>query len=167
MIPDEDDLSLSYALCLAHDFDTFHKLDVDIVTDTEAGRLLDEGSLGPSNVVVFDGPKKTSLGRRLLGGSGHSPLPSRAYRSEVKSNGNLLVPNGVDMELRVRTGAIFLYKHPTNPDGVTLFLRADDEVGMENILRLFPIRTGVFGPDWMVISPDTAMFGAAGVTGAG
>jgi hypothetical protein len=64
-------------------------------------------------------------------------------------------------------GAIFLHKHPAHPDAVTLFLRADDEIGMENALRLFPIRTGVFGPDWMVISPETATFGEAGVTGAG
>jgi hypothetical protein len=33
--------------------------------------------------------------------------------------------------------------------------------------QLFPICTGVFGPDWMVISPEMAMLGAAGVTGAG
>ena len=91
MIPDEDYLSLSYALRLAHDLDTFHKLDVEILTDSEAGRLLEDGSLGPSNVVIFDGPKKTSLGRRILGGSKHLPLPTSVFRSEVKSNGNPLV----------------------------------------------------------------------------
>ena len=48
-----------------------------------------------------------------------------------------------------------------------IFLQAEDEACMENVLRLFPIRTGVFGPDWMVISPEMAIFGAAGVTGAG
>ena len=63
-------------------------------------------------------------------------------------------------------GAIFLYQHPTHPHASTLFLRADDETGMENVLRLFPTRTGVFGPDWMVVSPETATLGAAGVTGA-
>ncbi|KAF9792100.1 hypothetical protein BJ322DRAFT_1027120 [Thelephora terrestris] len=150
VVPDEDDLSLSHALRLAHDLDVYHKLDVDILTDTEAGGLLDGESLGPSNVVIFDGPKKTSFGRRILGNSKHSPLPSHAYRSGAKSN-----------------GSIFLYKHPTHPEAVSLFLRADDEIGMENVLRLFPMRTGVFGPDWMVVSPDVAMFGAAGVTGAG
>lgn len=94
MISDEDDLSLSYALRLAHDLDTFHKLDVEILTDTEAGRLLEGGSLGQSNVVIFDGPKKTSLARRLLGGSDHSHLPAGVHRSEVKSNGNPLVLKG-------------------------------------------------------------------------
>jgi hypothetical protein len=167
VIPDEDDLSLSYALRLAHDLDTFHKLDVEILTDTEAGGLLEGGSLGPSNVVIFDGPKKTSLGRRLLGDSKHPPLPTRVYRSDAKSNGNPLVLKAIGLRLRSCIGAIFIYKHPTHPNAMTLFLRAGDEACMENILRLFPIRTGVFGPDWMVISSDTTTLGAAGVTGAG
>ena len=86
VIPD-DDLSLSYALRLAHDLDTFHKLDVEILTDTEANGLLDDGSLGPLNIVVFDGVKKTSFGRQLLGGFKHPLLPPRAYRSGGISNG--------------------------------------------------------------------------------
>ena len=87
MIPDGDGLSLSYALRLAHDLDTFHKLDVEILTDAEASGLLEDGSLGSSNIVIFDGPKKTSFGRRLLGGSKHPLLPPRVYRSEVRGNG--------------------------------------------------------------------------------
>lgn len=87
VIPDEDDLSLSYALRLAHDLDIFHKLDAEILTDTEASGLLEDGSLGSSNIVVFDGAKKTSFGRRLLGGSRHPLLPPRVYRSEIRSSG--------------------------------------------------------------------------------
>lgn len=87
VIPDDDDQSLSYALRLAQDLDVFHKLDVEILTDTDANGLLEGGSLGSSNIVIFDGPKKTSLGRRLLGGPKYSPLPTRAYRNGVKSNG--------------------------------------------------------------------------------
>ena len=91
VIPDEDDLSLSYALRLAHDLDTYHKLDVGILTDTEASGLLEDGSLGPSNVVIFDGPKKTSFGQKLLGGSEHTPLSSRVYNNGGESNGTVLV----------------------------------------------------------------------------
>ena len=87
VIPDEDDLSLSYALRLAHDLDTFHKLDVDILTDAEASNLLESKSLGPSNIVVFDGPKKTSFGRRLLEGSKLPLFPLRVHRGGAKSKG--------------------------------------------------------------------------------
>lgn len=87
MIPDEDDLSLSYALRLAHDLDTFHKLDAEVLTDAEVSGLLESESLGPSNIVILDGPKKTSFGRRLLEGTNHPLFPPRVYRSRVKSNG--------------------------------------------------------------------------------
>ena len=87
MIPDEDDLSLSYALRLVHDLDTFHKLDAEILTDTEASGILESDSLGPSNIVILDGPKKTSFGRRLLKRPNHPLFPPRVYGSRVKSNG--------------------------------------------------------------------------------
>jgi len=87
VIPDEDDMSLSYALRLAHDLDTFHKLDAEVLTDAEAGDLLERGSLGPSNIVILDGPNKTSFGRRLLKGPNHPLFPPRVYRSRAKSNG--------------------------------------------------------------------------------
>lgn len=65
------------------------------------------------------------------------------------------------------TGVIFLHKHPIRSDAVTVFLQADNETYMEDVLRMFPIRTGVFGPDWMVVGSETVTLGAAGVTGAG
>ena len=166
VIPDEDDLALSYALRLAHDLDTFHKLDAEVLTDAEACGLLESESLGSSNMVILDGPKKTSFGRRLLKGPNHPLFPPRVCRSRVKSNGTGLL-GSTDRRLISTTAAIFLHRHPTHPDAATLFLRADDEIGMENVLRLFPIRTGVFGPDWMVVGSETAMLGAAGITGAG
>ena len=89
MIPDEDEISLSYALRLAHDLDTFHKLDVEILADSEAVGLLDRGLLGASNIVIFDGPTKTTMGERLLGGPERTPLPARAYRRGSKSNGTV------------------------------------------------------------------------------
>jgi hypothetical protein len=42
-----------------------------------------------------------------------------------------------------------------------------DDSGLEKVLRLFPIRTGVTVPDWVVIGPQADAMGAAGVVGAG
>ena len=80
-------MSLSYALRLAHDLDTFHKLDVEILTDTEANGFLEDGSLGPSNIVIFDGTKKTSFGRQFLGNAQHPLVPLRAYGGGNRGNG--------------------------------------------------------------------------------
>jgi hypothetical protein len=38
---------------------------------------------------------------------------------------------------------------------------------MESVLRLFPIRTGVAVPDWVVVGHSSQAVGAAGVKGAG
>lgn len=49
-----------------------------------------------------------------------------------------------------------------------LFISATDTYGIEQAARLFPFRTGVAIPDWLVIDSGRAEnFGAAGVLGAG
>jgi len=48
-----------------------------------------------------------------------------------------------------------------------LFMLANNASGMERLARLFPIRTGVSLPDWLVVTENTDIFGAAGLRGAG
>jgi hypothetical protein len=62
---------------------------------------------------------------------------------------------------------MFLHPHPTNSLGNVLFLRAEDEDDMETVLRLFPMRTGLATPDFLIVSRDAKLLGAAGVKGAG
>lgn len=42
-----------------------------------------------------------------------------------------------------------------------------DVSGLERAGRLFPFRTGVAAPDWVVLSERTDLIGAAGVDAAG
>jgi hypothetical protein len=39
--------------------------------------------------------------------------------------------------------------------------------GYERILRAFPLRTGVPGPEWMIIGPESDTRGFGGVVAAG
>jgi hypothetical protein len=48
-----------------------------------------------------------------------------------------------------------------------LFILATDSSGLERATRLFPIRTGITVPDWLVIGTYANNVGAAGVIGAG
>jgi hypothetical protein len=48
-----------------------------------------------------------------------------------------------------------------------LFLLATDTAGLEKAARLFPIRTGVAVPDWLIIDRGADRVGAAGVVGGG
>ena len=48
-----------------------------------------------------------------------------------------------------------------------LFMISSDIPGLERLARLFPIRTGVAAPSWMVLNDDCERIGAAGISGAG
>lgn len=66
-----------------------------------------------------------------------------------------------------RLAILFLQPHPTNAAATSLFLQYTDLDGLERAVRLFPIRTGVLSPDWIVVNGRADKFGAAGVEGAG
>ena len=48
-----------------------------------------------------------------------------------------------------------------------LFMISSDVSGLERLARLFPIRTGITVPSWLVLSGDSDHIGAAGISGAG
>ena len=48
-----------------------------------------------------------------------------------------------------------------------LFMLGTDMESLERVGRLFPLRTGVPGPDWIMISEEADRIGLAGVVGAG
>ena len=51
--------------------------------------------------------------------------------------------------------------------GLLLFILSSSSAGLERAIRLFPIRTGVPVPDWILIGRDADTLGAAGVQAAG
>ena len=48
-----------------------------------------------------------------------------------------------------------------------VFIIHNDKDGLERASRLFPIRTGVAVPDWIIVGDKMDNFGAGGVKGAG
>jgi len=62
---------------------------------------------------------------------------------------------------------MFLHPHPTLIDSLMLFILYNDDPALERAVRLFPFRTGVAVPDWVVVGPMMDTLGAAGIEGAG
>ena len=156
MIPDKSALStLSVAKRLAHDLDVYHKLDAEVIYASEASERLQRASLGQGNVVVLGGSDNT-FGRALL----HGDKTAFSF-SEGKLSLNGRVIGGEEF------AALFLHPHPENPSGLVLFMYADTQVSLERAARLFPIRTGVAVPDWIVVGNAADAIGSAGVLGAG
>jgi hypothetical protein len=65
------------------------------------------------------------------------------------------------------TGTMFTHPHESSPSSTMLFMIAHDQSGLERIVRLFPIRTGMALADWLVIGKRADEQGAAGIKKAG
>jgi len=62
---------------------------------------------------------------------------------------------------------IITHPHPCKQDSFMLLILYHDASGLERAGRLFPFRTGVATPDWVVLGERTDEIGAAGVDAAG
>ncbi|KAI5835596.1 hypothetical protein K523DRAFT_368134 [Schizophyllum commune Tattone D] len=140
---------LSLALRIAHDLDSYHKLDAEIIK----GRPDDRG-----NLVAIQVGK-----------------PSDAFYRLLRDDNAVLLPSDEGVCFRGRddykihrpgTGVIAL--DPSVVDGRTrLYMYAADVAGLERLGRLFPIRTGVKVPGWMVVGPEMDTKSSGGILGAG
>jgi len=150
---------LSIALRIAHDLDTFHKLDALIMSANDAMDVLrghDVWTYMRGNVVVIGGYNaavtreifhKSGSGLTWSEGSGWS-LGDRSFNDPA-------------------TGGLALQQHPWHDEGVSLVLMGSDDVGLEQAARLFPIRTGVALPDYVFVGKHADKVGAAAVEAAG
>ncbi|KAL1747011.1 hypothetical protein HDZ31DRAFT_32988 [Schizophyllum fasciatum] len=130
----EDTPELDLAVRIAHDLDTYHKLDAEIVFGP-----VQEGENNVVTIQVGELPKQTE-GSASDGLGGH-------YRIDKPGTGVIA------LEPRAR--------------GAGLRLHAVDVAGLERLGRLFPIRTGVKVPDWLVAGPDMDARSSGGILGAG
>ncbi len=147
---------LSAALRIAHALDLYHKLDAEIVDDEEAMRRLKEGLLGLGNMVILSSGKLSAFATTILD-KRQTPFGVRGGSLELR--GRLL--NEPSM------ATLFLHPHPVDANSLVLFIYGADLSGLERGLRLFPIRTGVTVPDWIVIGSPADERGSGGVQGAG
>ena len=148
--------SLSAALRLVAALDGYHKLDAVIVDDTEAAKQLGDGSLSKSNAVVLTNGKGTFVESLLSRGDTAFSLDS--------DNGTLCLRG---RRIGAGSAALFLHPHPSVTDASVLFLYAQDGSALERGLRLFPIRTGVPIPDWVVTTERADEVGSGGIEGMG
>ncbi|QRW22579.1 alpha/beta hydrolase family protein [Rhizoctonia solani] len=138
----EGDYYQTIALRIAHSLYTYLKLDCTILRDSELqGRVLE----GRSVVVIGGHHNKYGMAVRS------SPL-------RILPDGSIVIGqkryniNGV--------GALSFHKDH-------VYMDALDLSGYERILRAFPLRTGVPGPEWMIIGPESNTKGFGGILATG
>ncbi|KAG8217230.1 hypothetical protein J3R82DRAFT_5317 [Butyriboletus roseoflavus] len=146
---------LSAALRIAHALHLFHVLDAQIVSVSEIETTHVPIGIYEGNLVVI-GCAETPLVQRWL---------ERAGGTWSYADGTWRF-GAVRFE-RPSSAILFCQPHPYDVQSVALFLQSTDTSGLERAVRLFPIRTGVLSPDWLVVDGRADMIGAAGVQGAG
>ena len=154
VIPRKSAQFLSAATRLAHSLNVYYKLDSNILDAEEAQASLQGGSLGTGNIVVIGDENNVFLDGLLTDG-----------RTPWRLRGGKLTLNG--RSLKDGLSAMFLHPHPISSEGLTLVMYAESGLDLERILRLFPLRTGLAIPDWIIVSKRADVTGAGGVEGAG
>ncbi|KAI0646781.1 hypothetical protein C8Q79DRAFT_907130 [Trametes meyenii] len=144
---------LSAALRLAHNLNVYYRLDADIINDEEALDTFGEASFGLGNVIVV------GLGKFARSVLLQGKTAFRAQEHTLELRGRLLNEPSI--------AALFLHPHPSRTTSSVLFIYGVDVAGLERGLRLFPIRTGITVPDWVVVGSQADEQGSGGVEGAG
>ncbi|KAF9001962.1 hypothetical protein BDQ17DRAFT_1281013 [Cyathus striatus] len=156
IIPDyETGAELSVATRIAHDLHLYHRLDVEIVDQIRGMELLSERKWTGGN-VVFIGPHSSHFVSHILRSK---MTPIELSDGQIYING---IPTGEDEQ-----AIMFLHPNPLEKQSVILFCLYEDLENLERAARLFPIRTGVAVPSWIMIHRSADVVGAAGVHGAG
>ncbi|KAH8829622.1 hypothetical protein DL96DRAFT_1792502 [Flagelloscypha sp. PMI_526] len=149
IIDEKNPQSLDAALRIAHDLDVYHELDAEIVSSSDAVRA------GVGNIVFIG---DSSYAREVL---------AREQTGFGLSEDGLILKETVIEGSGLAT--LFLHPHPSSRDkkAMALFVHWSGDVGLERALRLFPIRTGITVPNWIISGPRSDTMGTAGVIGAG
>ncbi|KAJ7074338.1 hypothetical protein C8F01DRAFT_1043491 [Mycena amicta] len=140
---------LSLALRIAHDLNAYHRLDSELLIGYEALQNAE------GNILIIGNTSFPDLADILK----DSQTPFRVDNHKIILQDTVLDEAGL--------GILFLHPHPGNKMGQILFLLGTDSTGLERAGRLFPIRTGVTVPDWLITSSPADQIGAAGILGAG
>uniref|UniRef100_A0A8H8CMV3 Peptidase S9 prolyl oligopeptidase catalytic domain-containing protein n=1 Tax=Psilocybe cubensis TaxID=181762 RepID=A0A8H8CMV3_PSICU len=152
------------ALRLAHVLNVYHALDAEIVTE-ETALLWNRSGKWPIGNVVFIGHPSSTFAQEVL-----KPEAAKTDARIVDSH----LYFGNKKFAKAGQGALFLHPHPIavadghgDRQSLMLFMLYTDKSALEKLVRLFPFRTGVGVPDWLVVGEKMDSFGAGGVEAAG
>jgi len=170
---EENRRAKSAALRIGHDLNAYHRIDTTVLYSSEGTGELETQALSTGNLLYIGKPDDLFVMKTLS----RNETPARLVGNGMISfEGNLVTGEGICrflsstwlyLLLRRPSALMFLHPHPEDASRLLMFMLAEDDDGLERILRLFPLRTGVPVPAWIVITKDSDQLGAAGILGAG
>ncbi|KAI0798096.1 hypothetical protein C8Q75DRAFT_34633 [Abortiporus biennis] len=148
---------LSIALRIAHDLYLYHKLDSRILEAHTSSKEIEQSTL-QGNLIVIGTGVNNLLVKNLL----------EKQQTPFDLRDNRLFLN--DDQISDHHTAIFLHPHPLRPTGLSLIIYPgshDLDANLERGRKLFPIRTGVPIPDWVILDETVDSISLGGIRGAG
>ncbi|KAG0272147.1 hypothetical protein BGZ95_012110 [Linnemannia exigua] len=149
------------AKLVAHDIYQYGRGDVEVLTDTEfLARHGDHSSAAEgerTNVVLIGDGHQNSATKLILGERSSAGTASIQLDTDSDSEGQDYRHPG--------TGLLMI--RPWGPSNLAMVIAGLDPEGLETAARLFPKRTGLLVPDWVITGPEMAWKGAGGILAAG
>ncbi|KAG9297457.1 hypothetical protein G9A89_020858 [Geosiphon pyriformis] len=142
---------LEIAQEIANSWHLYGNGDSLILTDSE---FKNDISKDRYNLVLLGGPKENLVTGEVL--------ENRPSEVKFEKDGSYKISNKHYQEKG--TGILFL--HPFNGQ-LALIIAGIDSKGLDIAAKLFPKRTGVPIPDWIIVGPEISWKGAGGLLGAG
>jgi len=132
------------------------EIDIRFDNDTEITRL--EG-----NIICLGMEDENSYIQEVIADSNvrTKPFPIRAKNSVVTINDT----SSVHTYHGDGVGAVYL--HPLETSRLLMIICGTDAKGLERAAKLFPYRTGVGQPDWVVVGLKMGVYGMEGVEAMG
>ncbi|KZT44181.1 hypothetical protein SISSUDRAFT_1068603 [Sistotremastrum suecicum HHB10207 ss-3] len=169
---DDSPRALSAALRLAHSLAVYLKIDSELVSDSEAVHGEATGRLGSGNLICISiallGP---FCQKQLEHAQGKEPNVAISATS-IKVHGVSFTRNGtgrprflipaIAVHQSFSAGALLLGPRWGSEADRVLFLWGIDVKGLEGALLLFPFRTGIPGPEWLIVDDRLGRVAAAG-----
>ncbi|KFH61907.1 hypothetical protein MVEG_12241 [Podila verticillata NRRL 6337] len=155
------------ARLVAHDVYQYGRGDVEIVTDTEYfERSLDkeEGDQKRNLVLVGDAHQNKVTNLVLSQTRSEVTMHSRLGVVSVHPEASAFEIEGRDFK---EPGTGLLMTRPWGSRNLAVIIAGIDAQGLETAARLFPKRTGLLVPDWIVTGPEMPWKGAGGILAAG
>ncbi|KAF8876046.1 hypothetical protein CPB84DRAFT_1838726 [Gymnopilus junonius] len=146
----------SAALRLCHILHVYHRLDAEIITEDTALQW-NKLESWPSGNIIFIGAPSSPFAKEVL----HSKETAIHLTDSVPTVGNRKFN---------KAGQALLFLHPhlrNQSDSFMMFILYNDKSSLERAVRLFPFRTGIAVPEWLVTGDKMDVFGAGGIQAAG
>ncbi|KAG9062426.1 hypothetical protein KI688_005341 [Linnemannia hyalina] len=150
------------AKLVAHDIYQYGRGDVEVLTDNEFLDKYGEVTSGMKeegervNLVLIGAGHQNSATRLVLGGS--------EVTIDTEEGTVSIHPTNQDFH---QPGTGLLMIRPSGPSNLAMVIAGLDPQGLETAARLFPKRTGMLVPDWIITGPEMAWKGAGGILAAG